>query len=221
MRGFLAVIAVGLVGLYLLLAYGVQSTSTYRYRLQVELDTPQGRKTASSVIEVLVRKVEWGTPESKGTKIEIVAGEALYFDMGGGRNLVAAMTSGADGQENYDFTRIAELSVQAATGKYPDLAKMGEQRGTLTVPETAWPTLVRFANVSDAFSCRVVAPADLAQEFGTGTRLRAVTVTFTDDRPGGDIEKKLPFLKRQADQLQRLYSYAGKFSPQPYYFVIN
>lgn len=216
----LLIAIIGAVGLLVALNYAVQSTSTYRYRLQLELDTPEGRKTGSSVIEVLVREVNWGTPESTGTSRSL-KGEAVFIDMGGGRNLVATMTTGAQGEdEESRFERIAELAVQSATGKYPDPMKMSELTGAFEIPEVARPTLVTLSNVKDGFSARAVQTTQLASVFGQGFKFVSAKIVLTRDNPNYSIDKHLPFLDIQSKQIQHIYTdYPYVFKPQPFYFV--
>lgn len=225
-RPFVERFSVALVcaaSLLLLVSCGIQSTSKYRFRLQVELDTPQGRKTESSVIEVTVRKVAKviiGTPESGGIR-RTLRGQAIFFDMGGGRNLVAALTTGAQGEDEANrFERIAELAVKAVTGTYPDPLAMRDLSGSFEVPEEAWPTLITLADVDDGFSAKAVDPSRLHNAFGVGTRLISVNVTFTKEQPFFTIGKEMPFLQSQSDKLQRIYGGSPYvFKPQPYYFI--
>ncbi len=216
----LLILVVGVAVSLIALNSAVQSTSKYRFRLQVELDTPEGHKVGSSVVEVKVRHVTWGTPESKGIR-RALRGEAIFLDMGGGKNLVATMTTGSQGEDEENrFERIAELSIQSATGVYPNPMKMSGQTGSFAVPKIAWPTLVTLSDVNDGFSAKAVDPLRLDAQFGKGTKVSSVTVSFTSDRPNYAIGRNLPFLHSQYKKLQKIYSYRPYiFKPQPYYFV--
>ncbi|MEQ1710632.1 MAG: hypothetical protein ABL908_04435, partial [Hyphomicrobium sp.] len=66
---------------------------TYRYKLAIEMNTPEGPKRAFNVVEV---KWEERIHQGLGGKqsITTVRGEALYLDLGPGRRpLVALLTS--------------------------------------------------------------------------------------------------------------------------------
>ena len=217
---WLVILAIGAVALLMMLNSAAQSTSKYRFRLQVELDTPEGRKTGSSVIEVLVRNVTWGPPESKITS-RTLKGEAVYFDLGNGKNLVATLTTGAQGEDEENrFERIAELAVQSATGKYPDPMNMANLTGALKISDKALPTFVTIRDVKDGFSAKPVNVDDFGTVFGNGVRFVSVKVIFTSDKPKFTIHDKLPFLEIQSEKVRGLYrDFPYTFQPQPYYFV--
>jgi hypothetical protein len=64
---------------------------SYRYRLSISIDTPEGPKSGSSIIEVRIGFF----PEIGGRDhIKKVYGEAVYIDLGHGQNVVALLASG-------------------------------------------------------------------------------------------------------------------------------
>src|SRR5277367_2801434 len=69
---------------------GCGKTESYRYKLTLAVNTPDGVKRGSSVVEVVFR--EFSFPE-RGTAHRL-RGEALYLDLGrGARPLIALLTS--------------------------------------------------------------------------------------------------------------------------------
>lgn len=86
-------------GIGLLLAscgLGGDGPPTYRYRLTVEVDTPEGLRTGSSVIEVTQRMVRPGSdPASKAVRRR-ARGEAVAVDLPAGRTLFALLRSDND-----------------------------------------------------------------------------------------------------------------------------
>src|SRR5713226_799812 len=69
---------------------GCGKTESYRYKLTLAVNTPEGVKRGSSVVEVLFYEVR--IPE-RGTMHKL-RGEALYLDLGpGARPLIALLTS--------------------------------------------------------------------------------------------------------------------------------
>src|SRR5205823_8909224 len=69
---------------------GCERTESYRYKLTLAVNTPEGIKRGSSVVEVLFYEVSF--PE-RGTMHKL-RGEALYLDLGpGARPLIALLTS--------------------------------------------------------------------------------------------------------------------------------
>src|SRR5215217_3660313 len=69
---------------------GCGRTESYRYKLTLAVNTPNGIKRGSSVVEVMFYQVSF--PE-RGTMHKL-RGEALYLDLGpGARPLIALLTS--------------------------------------------------------------------------------------------------------------------------------
>ena len=74
----------------------IDRTPDYRYRLTVEVDTPQGLRTGSSVIEVQTSVAgEYSIP-SPGAVSHRVRGEAVAVDLPGGQTLFALLRSDND-----------------------------------------------------------------------------------------------------------------------------
>ena len=67
----------------------------YAFRLHVEVDTADGVKSGSSVIAVKagVHTGAWMLPEAQGFRAS-VRGEAVFVDLGRGRNLIAILAHG-------------------------------------------------------------------------------------------------------------------------------
>src|ERR1700737_2052499 len=88
MSGFSMRLAVAAVMAFALAACG--RSESYRYKLTLAVNTPDGVKRGSSVVEVLFREVS--IPE-RGT-MNRLRGQALYLDLGpGARPLIALLTS--------------------------------------------------------------------------------------------------------------------------------
>ncbi len=68
------------------------SRDVHRFRLTVEVDTPDVPRSAASVIEVERKAIRW--PVRGGRYAHHVRGEAVYVDLGGGRNVVAVLAHG-------------------------------------------------------------------------------------------------------------------------------
>ena len=84
----LAVVAAITLGLS-----GCTKADSYRYRLTVEVDTPQGLRTGSSVIEVGFLKIPDWLPNGGGVSIKY-RGEAVAVDLPDGQIVFAPFRSG-------------------------------------------------------------------------------------------------------------------------------
>ncbi len=193
------------LALVLTACFGPDATPDYRYRLTVEVETPEGLKTGSSVIEV-----EQSMGRSAGTGFgkrinRRARGEAVAVDLPGGRTLFALLRSDSDvdwassvmqsaapkiegepWEERFDNMLLLEGEVELPR-YWPRIARRDL--------EFAYPMLVTFGDLDDPTSVARVDPDDLAASFGEGVTLRRITVQLTDDPVTSGIEERLGWLK--------------------------
>jgi hypothetical protein len=184
----------------------IDETPTYRYRLAVEVDTPQGLKTGSSVIEVDTHRNEtsWN-PQARGLWHK-VRGEAAAVDLGEGRVLFALLRSedsvdwpaqilflttpyAVEAEDKFLATFERMLAREEAVELPPDLAAC-----ISSSEASARPMLVTFRDLADPTSVERVDTEDLAASFGEGFALRRITVQLTDDPVTEGIEDRLAWL---------------------------
>ena len=182
----------------------MDDTPDYRYRLTVEVDTPDGVKTGSSVIEVDTAAVRSASsPASQAVSFKI-RGEAVTVDLPNGRTLFALLRSPSDVQG------AARVMLQLAP-KYsgePFLQQFDnikELRGPITLPRTfpaqahleersAYPLLVTFGDITDSTGVVEVDPDNLSSSLGKGMSLRRITVELTEDPVSWALGERLPWL---------------------------
>ena len=177
-----------------------------RYRLTVEVETPQGLRTGSSVIEVRgVRNPDWVNPEGRGTRSSF-KGEAPAVDLPGGKTLFALLKTAGGASDAADYPWLAFRDRLKDSQDWLD--SMRRMRGwigeVVPMPATetvirnktlsALPLLVTFGDINDPKSVEQVDPADLAKSFGRGVHLRRITVEITDGAVTMGIEKKLVWI---------------------------
>ncbi len=188
----------------------VKSHEAFRYRLTVEVDTPQGLRTGSSVIEVTAGEV--GT--TLGGAAVQVRGQAVAVDLPGGKTLFALLRGD---HAPYDFAGQAMFLVtpfergDKQDGFGPLLEAVRANRKVNVVPRmrpgyfdveppfSAYPMLVQFHDIADPKTLERVDPDNLPASFGPGIRLRRITVQLTEEPVTTGITKRLPWL----DHLQR------------------
>jgi hypothetical protein len=178
----------------------------YRYRLTVEVDTPEGLRAGSSVIQV--QQSLGGAASAGGLaggQIYYEArGEAVAVDLPGGRTLFALLRS----DDNIDWAAgvmqgLAPKSQGESWAESFDnvllingvveVPRMWPANATL--PErSAYPMLVTFGDVADPASVARVNPDDLAAIFGEGVTLKRITVALTDDPVTTGIEQRLGWM---------------------------
>jgi hypothetical protein len=195
---FFALLIVAVAGLWTW-AY---PSATWRYRLTLEVETPEGLKTGSSVIEVQVKDGPSFNPE--GARPVFVRGEAVAVDLGSRGVLFALMSS--ERWSNFD----CPVYVVFETFPWPGgpgggLSKSGRAfyqalRGKAELPvdrkppDDRLPKLVRFRDVNDQMTVEKVNPSNLEASFGSGVKLVKVMIEMTKDNLTTGIEQRLVWL---------------------------
>jgi hypothetical protein len=142
----------------------------HKYRLTVEVETPDGVKPGSGVMSV---HPDRGYSRSGST---LTKGDAVWIDLGGGKNLVALLAHIDDKGLELDGMNYVALRAFNATGRKTSFNEMNRMTGSVPVTGALIPVLATFADVRDPATLRVVKPDDLEATFGEGFRLRRVTV---------------------------------------------
>ena len=142
----------------------------HKYRLTVEVETPAGPKSASGVLAIHPDR-----GYSRGGHTRTV-GDAVFVDLGGGRNLVALLTHIDNGKVDLDAANYVALRAYTeAGGKRVSFNEMSRLTGTVPVKGALLPVLVTFADPANPATARVVAPDDAEAALGKGYRLQGVT----------------------------------------------
>jgi hypothetical protein len=189
---------------------------TYRYRLTVEVDTPEGLKTGSSVIEVETRVAGKLAIPSPGAVSHRVRGEAVTIELGEAGTLFALLRSNADSdwasrvlfllartvpfeetkgrEENAAFDlRFNDMMTLKGPQPLPrHFRDLPPKKGQASQTPTAYPILVRFADIVDPKTVELVDPDNLAASFGKGVKLRRITLERTEDAVTTGIQGRLP-----------------------------
>jgi hypothetical protein len=142
----------------------------HKYRMTVEVETSAGVKSASGVVAVTPYR---GYSAGGNTR---AAGDAVFVDLGGGKNLVALLAH-LDKTLDLDAVNYVALrAYPAATGKRVNFNDMSRQTGIMPVKGALVPVLVAFADPANPGSAKVVSPDDAEAVLGKGYRLRGITV---------------------------------------------
>ena len=141
----------------------------HKYRLTLEVDTPEGTKSASGVLSVHPDR-GYSRRGQTATK-----GDAVFVDLGGGKNLVALLAH-IDKTVDLDGINYLALRAYRAAGRNPSFNDMSRMTGVVPVTGALTPILVAFADPGDPATARNVAPDDLEAAFGKGFHLHRMTV---------------------------------------------
>jgi hypothetical protein len=208
-----------ILGLLALLVVGDQirlRRPDHKFRLLVEVDTPSGVKSGASVLSVTPNRSYGGSTsgESAGPQTK---GDAVFVDLGEGRNLVALLAVGAPA----DVDAINYLAMRSftAAGRRVQFRDMKKTTAMPPAPVTGdlVPVLMTFKDVNDPKSAELVTAANIESVLGAGIKLRDITVVtvtngFWPLDVGGvlgtpvsrGIEQQLPWLKGDATAVDQL-----------------
>lgn len=199
-RGLLGLIAVGAALLLGSCGYLTAREETIRYKMTVEVETPEGVKSGFAVREVTY--YEGAGLDKGGISFR---GEAVAIGLPNDKTLFALL-SAPDSDIDYGpyiYQRVFDWS--------PDFGDKGE--GDFANPEFSHeivelypiapkssglvntnplPMLVTFGNISDPKSVEQVEPADLVASFGSGYALKRITIQKVNEPVTVGIDKQLP-----------------------------
>jgi hypothetical protein len=167
----------------------------FRYRLTALVDTPQGLRTGSSVIQIQWSSGgrAWG-PMQGGSITQ--KGDAVMVDLPNGRKLFVLLTA----QDNYDWPGWSLQSVYRGAAAdptgVPHTIRLLPRKDKNVSGEMVdnWPYFVTFDDPKIAMSIRRVDPDNLAATFGKGYAMKGLTVQLTDAPITRGIERTLPWV---------------------------
>jgi hypothetical protein len=141
----------------------------HKYRLAIEVETPEGVRSASGVMAVHPDR-----SYSRGGHTR-TAGDAVYVDLGGAKNLVALLAHLDNTIDLDGINYVALRAYTAAGGARVSFNEMSRLSGMVPVKGALIPALVSFADPANPGSARLVSADDVAAALGPGYRLRGVT----------------------------------------------
>lgn len=149
-------------------------------KLFIEVNTPHGLVSGSTIVELKDFEVPWWYPVGGARGGGAVSqGEALHVDLGGNKHLFVLMN-------DQMMTPIRDSLMPSrleADGAF--------KPGSL-------PTMVTFTDMTDANSVHQVSPSNFSESFGEGYSLRSLRA-FNTNEPAtfGNLARMFPDLRRQ------------------------
>lgn len=171
-----------------------------RYRLTFDIETPQGLRRSSGVLQVTTDLNPIWAP---GPQTDAhLTGEAIPISLPNGETLFAVLRGPGTDLLNLSrqaFRPLVDTPEFKQNGRtYYDLGKQNRflisSKPSAELSMDQVPLLVRFRDMRDPLTVEKVDPADLPRRFGAGYRLRRVTVAITDEPITRGIEKHLPWI---------------------------
>lgn len=152
--------------------------------------TPDGIKSGSSIIESkLINHIRIGDMGGLGW---YVTGEAVFIDLGHGKNFVVTLTDHGSTQRDSQNAAVLPYWPEIRKQTIPQiLAEYGSNK-IRNIPISYLPTSVTFTDVNDPLSVRIVDPKKLHLTFGDGYSITRVSIQSTQERYSTSIKQKLP-----------------------------
>jgi hypothetical protein len=174
-----------------------------RYRLTLEVETPEGTKTGSGVIEHaarwndgIVRGLGAGPGLAVGTR-----GEAIIVDLGPRGLLLCLLTRDITRYGSNDELLLSAIFPFEKWGGAIDdygtyLGRLNARKPVADAPLERLPMLARLRDPQDPATAQRVDPSNLAATFGSGVRLVRVRAQITNDALAAPtIEDRLPWIR--------------------------
>ena len=183
------VLAVFAGGLFTALAGCGMVGHTYRYKLTVEVETPEGLRTGYAV-----REVSWSpgvqiTPEAD-TASMTHRGEAAMVELPNGQVLFALLSP--DGQETPMLAFGSARQTAWSDGAVKVLEPPAQPE--VVFGQSGYPRLVRFRDIADSKTVEKVNPANLAASFGPEYRLKRITAQIVSEDATKKVRERLGWL---------------------------
>src|SRR6202048_4472450 len=140
----------------------------HKYRLTVEVETPDGVKSGSGVMAVQPDR-----SYSRGGQTR-TKGDAVLVDLGGGKNLLALLAH-IDNSVELDGMNYVALRAHSAAGRKVSFNEMSRMTGAVPVTGGLVPVLVTFTDLNDPATARAVPPEDMEATLGEGFRLHGIS----------------------------------------------
>lgn len=186
---------------------GGSTLPDYSYRLTIEVETPEGIKTGSTIVTVSTYKAGKNSIPTPGAISFRVTGEAAVIDLGS-RGLLFALLRSEEEPEwaPYLLMRLARQSELAGDEGYrATFNNMINNTRPVEIPYyykirglsddyTAWPMFVYFKDMKRPETVTHLDPRDMSKEFGVGVKVKRIYAQITKDKPLHKIKEYLPWI---------------------------
>ena len=186
---------------------GCGRSETYRYKLMLSLDTPDGVKTGSNVVQIDAWDYTFPAIQGEPQKTR---GQALYLDLGPGRRPVIALLTHIRRNDevaqnghpyhalwlgNSPSLVLADVCLGGAGNlDWIEMATRFNERCRQPFPITPadLPDVVTFGDVNNPKSVMLVDPNNLSATLGQGVSWRSMTLQVTDEPLTKAVDEHLP-----------------------------
>lgn len=191
---FLIAIAIGLAGIYFLLAPPHYS---WRQKLTVSVTTPQGPVKGSAVMQVDIydlRRFSFGFPEASGANSSF-SGEAVAVEVTPGHFLFVLLENSSHNGGPNDWPAYIWYKSRMTLEDFVSRIKQQRGKEPEPLPQKSWPLMAAFDDLSRPETVHIITGTDLSPWFGPGVKVDGLTLQITGEpMTKGRIETLLPWL---------------------------
>lgn len=161
-------------------------SATWRYKLTILVETPDGIKTGAAVREVYASEQPGFMGVSARTHYS-VKGEAVVVDLGDGKYLFSIMD--IDGS----YLLVDKAFPFSEAHNIDHIRYYASLTGKRDMPLNS-TAFVTFKDINNQMTVKSVNPFNLEKSFGVGVKLKDVVIEMTDEPLTWEIDKYLPWL---------------------------
>jgi hypothetical protein len=172
-------------------AFFVDSESgTWRYKITINVQTPDGIKSGSAVREVSNSFTDIGAGLPEATNKPDIQGEAVIVDLGEKGKLYGLINSGSHKELStvFPYTKAEGIADEIRHYKNLPVGKTGE-----LTDKRYWPQMVTFEDLLDPMCVQAVNKEDISETFGEGYAIDSIMIEVTDKPVTHKIDDTLKF----------------------------
>lgn len=173
---------------------------TWKQKLMVEVETPEGVVSGSSVVKAIMTYKPSSLPEASGAS-KTIRGEATVIELPNERYLFVLLGDPIAMAQHSFADKIMGTENAKPGGNSDYFSKLSDIQESVPLERDRYPLFVTFDNLDDPSSVKEVDPNNLRAIFGDGYGLKFVTLEITDEAMTvGEVEKQLPWLNEYVNK---------------------
>ncbi|MCU7846964.1 MAG: hypothetical protein KZQ89_02995 [Candidatus Thiodiazotropha sp. (ex Lucinoma kastoroae)] len=184
-------------------------TYSWRYKLTVEIDTPEGLKSGSAVREVSVVYTPKSSTRAKPHRKISIKGEAVVIDLGDQRKVFSLLVGGRWGvdQPSRIFYDIFPVSFPAQSIEGLEYYSQLKDK-KVVLDEDHYSSMVMFEDINDQMTVkrvygrtRTTVDDQFEERFGKDYRIKQVIIETTDEEVTWKVAEIIPWVLQLNDRL--------------------
>lgn len=170
----------GVIGVIILVYFLSYPVITWNQNLTVEVETPEGVVSGSSVVKAIMTYKPNLLPEASGAS-KTIRGEATVIELPNGRYLFVLLGDPIAMAQHSFAAKIGGNADARPNGNSEYFSNLSDMEESVPLLRDRYPLFVTFEDLDDPSSVKEVDPDDLVSSFGAGYALKSATLEITDD----------------------------------------